>query len=210
MRNSGDDGDAVARGILLLGAVAVVAGIVAGVVAPSDAGAEQPIGGLIGGAVGTAVGLWAFGMLTIRVARHWLTSRRRKQRTVGTVVGRSTDQQPSDHTYVYQRVLSVSYRVGRRALSLDWAPSFFHSNDSARMARVDRKYPDGTEVVVHYDPARPENAAVGRAWFAPLLALLLLSAFAVGTGVMAFVVTGALVLAGRATTEAPPGDSVEL
>jgi hypothetical protein len=62
---------------------------------------------------------------------------------------------------------------------------------------------------VHYDPARPENAGVGRAWFAPLLALVL-AAFTAGTGATGFFITGALIWAGRTGTEAPSGDSVEL
>lgn len=195
-RAASEESDSVALVITALGAVSLLGGIVVGLLSPSADAQGQPIGGVVGSGIGVACGLWAFWSASVRAARAWSAARRRKGRAVGTVQGRSVDQRPSDYAYVEARVLRIGYPVGRRLLTLDWSPQPFHSNVGALMDRVDLKYPNGTEVVVHYDPARPENASVGHAVAVRLVTLPLIAVFVVGVALTGYFMTSAFMQLG--------------
>ncbi|NLG64936.1 MAG: hypothetical protein GX537_04960 [Actinobacteria bacterium] len=186
--------EAIISTITWLGALGLVAGVVAGVLSPLGKLKERPLlqAVLLGAAMVCA--WWALRGASTQAAVAWAAARRRKSRTVGTVRGRSSDHQPSDYTYVSQRVLHVVFWLGRQRHEVKWSPQYFYSNNSWLMERVDRKYPDGTELVVHYEREDPENAAVGRAIAAPLVTIPLVAAFmALVAGTM-FMVASAFTL----------------
>jgi hypothetical protein len=173
------------------GALALVTGVVSGLTVPTRVVVDYAVGPLLGAGAGIACGIWALGSASLRSLDWWLSSRRRSKTVLGKVIGRSTDQQPSDYAYVYQRVLTVAYQVDRRARELRWTPSSVYSNGSSIMNRIDRKYPDGTEVTVRFEPGHPENAGVGRLRLPPFLASSLLALFVGGVFATAFIATSA-------------------
>lgn len=180
--------------ITWLGAVGLLAGIVAGVLFPLEKLKERPLlQAVMLGAAGVC-GWWALRAASTQAAVAWAAARRRRSRTVGTVQGRGEAQQPSDYTHVSQRVLHIVYWIGRQRHELEWSPQYFYSNIGSDMKRVDRNYPDGTEVVVHYEREHPENASVGRAIAAPLVTVPLVAAFMALVAATTFVVASAFTL----------------
>lgn len=172
-------------------ALALVAGVVSGLTVPTSLVEEYAVGALLGAGAGVLCGIWALGSASQRALEWWFSSRRRSRTVKGRVIGRSTDKQPSEYAYVYQRVLRVAYDADRRARELRWTPSHIYSSGSFIMDRIDRKYPDGTEVVVRFEPGHPDNAWVGRLWSPPLVASSLLALFAAGVFATAFVAASA-------------------
>lgn len=184
----------VASLITWLGVVGLVVGIAAGVLLPMETDEEHPVISAVLTGAAMVCGWWALRGASTQSAVAWAAARRRNSRTVGTVQGRSEDQQPSDYTYVSQRVLHVVFWLGRQRHELKWSPQNFYTNVDSVLNRVDRKYPDGTEVVVHYEREHPENASVGRAIAAPLITIPLVAAFmALVAGTM-FMVASAVTL----------------
>lgn len=176
-------------------ALALVAGMSCGLATPTSMVDAHPMPALLGAGIGVLCGLWALGSASQRSLEWCLAVRRRSKMTTGTVLGRTEDKQPSDYAYVYQRVLRVGYEVERSVRELRWAPSSAYSNGSAIMDRIDRKYPNGAEVTVRYEPGHPENAGVGSVWFPPVVAIPLLVTFAALAFGTAFVATSACVRA---------------
>lgn len=76
-----------------------------------------------------------------------------------------------------QRVLEIAYDASGQRYRLWWAPSGFYTNLELLLDRLDRKYPDGKEIAVRYDPDDPENAGVRRAWSAPFVTISFVAYF---------------------------------
>lgn len=162
--------DAALRVVKVCGLAALVVGACFGLLMPRI----EDFGVVVGVAVGAGCAVWAVGHASSRALAWWWSARRRTASVVGTVSGRRTAQAPSDLRYVYQRVLQVSYRDGARLRELDWPPSSAYTSNGSWLERVDRRYPDGKQLQVYYEPQHPENAGVGRARSAPFVATLVL------------------------------------
>lgn len=80
-----------------------------------------------------------------------------------------------------QLLIEIQYAASGQRFQLKWAPSGFYTNLPFLLDRLERKYPDGKEIPIRYDPRDPENAGVGRAWSAPIVAIAFVSYFWVST-----------------------------
>lgn len=180
--------DAASRVVKVCGIVALLVGACLGLLMPR----VEDFGVVVGAAVGVGCAVWAVGQASSRALTRSWSARRRTASAVGTVTGRRTAQAPSKRQYVYQRVLQVSYRHGPWVRELDWPPSSVYTTSDSWLERVDRRYPDGKELQVYYDPRDPENAGVGRAWISPFVAVALLLVYVSVTLGAAFFVASCL------------------
>lgn len=157
------------RRVLLLGLLALITGVLVGRMNRSEFTEQQQAFFLSAG----VVGLVGLRMLTAALKAQRLASRR-TARTTGTIAGRELEATYDDGKKLHRWQFRVNFRAGKANAWAEYHPTGSFTDIEWFLDRAERKFPDGTELVVYYDPRELANARVGRAWstYAALVLLL--------------------------------------